>query len=72
MKKLIVLVIAITFVLSLAYAGDFTYVGVKKCKGCHKGEKKGNVYETWLSKKHAKAFEGIKKEGNLGSATPKG
>ena len=63
MKKLIVLVIAIAFTLSLAYAGDFTYVGVNKCKGCHKGERKGKVYETWLSKKHAKAFDSIKAKG---------
>ena len=63
MKKLIVLAIALMFILSLTYAGDFTYVGVKRCKGCHKGERKGNVYETWLSKKHAKAFEGIKAKG---------
>jgi hypothetical protein len=63
MKKLIVLAIALMFILSLAYAGDYTYVGLKRCKGCHKGERKGNVYETWLSKKHAKAFEGIKAKG---------
>lgn len=63
MKKLIVISIALMFVLSLAYAGDFTYVGVKKCKGCHKGERKGKVYETWESKKHAKAFESIKAKG---------
>lgn len=63
MKKLIVLAIALMFILSLTYAGDFSYVGVNKCKGCHKGERKGNVYETWLSKKHAKAFESIKAKG---------
>jgi hypothetical protein len=63
MKKFIVLVIAVMFALSLAYAGDFAYVGVNKCKGCHKGERKGNVYETWLSKKHAKAFDNIKAKG---------
>ena len=63
MKKLVVFAIALMFVLSLAYAEDFTYVGVKKCKGCHKGEKKGNVFETWSSKKHAKAFESIKAKG---------
>lgn len=63
MKKLVVFAIALMFVLSLAYAGDFTYVGVKKCKGCHKGEKKGKVFEIWSSKKHAKAFESIKAKG---------
>ena len=63
MKKLVLVGICLLFVFSLSYAADFKYVGVKKCYICHKGAKKGNVYETWMSKKHAKAFESVKTKG---------
>jgi hypothetical protein len=33
------------------------YVGLKKCKMCHKKEDKGNQYGQWLETGHAKAFE---------------
>lgn len=35
----------------------FKYVGVAKCKMCHKGEKNGNIFEIWEKSGHAKAFE---------------
>lgn len=62
MKKLTIILFSILFVFSFVYAGDFEYVGVNKCKMCHKGEKKGKVYETWMEKKHSKAFESIKEK----------
>ncbi len=34
----------------------FKYVGVAKCKMCHKGEKHGNVFEIWEKSKHATAY----------------
>ncbi|MCL4306196.1 cytochrome c family protein [bacterium] len=40
-----------------------TYVGSGKCKICHKGEKNGNIYETWLDSKHAKALETLVAKG---------
>jgi Cytochrome c554 and c-prime len=64
MKKFILIAICVMFVASLAYAGDYTYVGVKKCKMCHKGEKKGKVFEKWAAGPHAGAFETLKKGGN--------
>ena len=36
------------------------YVGVDKCKICHKIEKTGNQYGIWLKTKHAQAFETLK------------
>jgi hypothetical protein len=33
------------------------YVGVKKCKSCHKKAGIGNQYGVWLEGKHSKAFE---------------
>lgn len=39
-----------------AEAPKFKYVGVSKCKMCHKGEKNGNVFEKWEASSHAKAY----------------
>ncbi len=36
-------------------AGDFKYVGLKKCKGCHR-----NQYKAWQGDYHAKALESLK------------
>ena len=63
MKRILLVTFFVLGLISALTAGDFTYVGVKKCKMCHKGEKKGNVYETWLGKRHAKAFESVKAKG---------
>lgn len=62
MKKLVILFMAIVmmcwFVNGFAQeAPKFKYIGVKKCKMCHKGEKKGNIYEKWLERGHSKAYE---------------
>lgn len=35
----------------------FEYAGHKACKMCHKGEKNGNIWETWEASAHAKSFE---------------
>jgi len=40
-----------------AAASDHLYVGVSKCKSCHKKEAIGNQYGVWSDTKHAKAFE---------------
>ncbi|TKJ37976.1 cytochrome C554 [candidate division LCP-89 bacterium B3_LCP] len=47
---------------SLSFA-QHSYTGIKSCKMCHKGEKKGMIYEKWASSKHAQATEIIKAEG---------
>jgi hypothetical protein len=62
-KKLVLITICLVFIFSMVYTTDFNYIGTKKCRICHKGPKKGNVYETWKSKKHAIAFESIKAKG---------
>lgn len=61
MKKTLMIFIAILFLFSLVTSAE--YVGAKKCKMCHKGEKKGNVFEKWMERKHSKAFETLKKDG---------
>lgn len=35
------------------------YVGVEKCKLCHKSEDKGNQYGEWKSSKHASAYKSL-------------
>ncbi len=38
-------------------AQDYKYVGAKRCAMCHRGEKKGKIFEIWQGSTHAKAFE---------------
>ncbi len=61
MKKLILIIVALSFLVSLSLAGN--YVGAKKCRICHKGEKKGNIYEIWMKSRHHNAYETLKKAG---------
>lgn len=60
MKKIsiVMLVIFLVSVVSIGFAQapKFKYVGVAKCKMCHKGEKNGNIFEIWQKNSHAKAY----------------
>jgi len=40
-------------------AGDFTYIGAKKCMMCHKGPSHHNVWEKWEASKHTVAFKAL-------------
>jgi len=64
MKKLLLVLLMGAVGFSLTYAGDFQYIGSSKCKMCHKGDKKGNVFEKWEQSAHAKAFDVLKAKGN--------
>ncbi|MBW1792035.1 MAG: cytochrome C554 [Deltaproteobacteria bacterium] len=58
MKKFIfplVLISTILFILVLS-SQEFTYVGVGKCKICHKSEKQGKQFLIWEESKHSKSF----------------
>jgi len=76
MKKLIsfLLIIAILSLMALSFAQEtkFQYVGASKCKMCHKGEKKGNVFEKWEASKHAQAFATLAKVESITIAKEKG
>jgi len=61
MKKLVLIAVCVLFVASTVFAADF--VTSKKCKMCHKGAKKGEVFEKWEKSSHAKAFETLKAKG---------
>jgi hypothetical protein len=43
-------------------AGDFKYIGVKKCKTCHQKELIGDQHAEWEKSKHSKAYETLKGE----------
>ncbi len=45
------------------------YVGLKKCKMCHKKKDKGNQYGQWLETAHAKAFETLGGEKAIAKGT---
>jgi hypothetical protein len=47
--------VLLVFALQPALAQGHTYLGAEKCKLCHKIE-----YTSWLTTKHAKAFESLK------------
>lgn len=55
-----------------AKAQDHQYVGVAKCKSCHKKELMGDQYGAWKSDVHARAFETLESEKAAKIATQKG
>jgi hypothetical protein len=61
MKKIFLCVLLVMVITSLTYAAD--YIGVSKCKMCHKGASKGEVFEKWEKSLHSKAFETLKAKG---------
>jgi hypothetical protein len=48
------------------------FIGVDKCKVCHKGATKGEQYEKWLAGPHSKAFETLASEPAKAIAKEKG
>ena len=40
------------------------FIGIKKCKMCHKGAKKGEVFEKWQDSMHANAFKTLVDKGD--------
>jgi hypothetical protein len=54
-----------------AAAAESKYVGVKKCKSCHKKELIGNQFAKWEEMKHSKAYEALKSEEALEIAETK-
>lgn len=50
----------------------YTYMGVKKCKLCHKKESGGDQYGLWMQRKHSKAYESLASEAALADAKKRG
>jgi hypothetical protein len=70
----IVALVGLAFIANagISSAADHKYVGVKKCKSCHKKELIGDQYGEWQKGKHAKAFETLKSEKSIEVAKEKG
>lgn len=64
LKKIIfplVIISTIVFILILS-SQEFTYVGVGKCKICHKSEKRGKQSLIWEESKHSKSSVALQSE----------
>jgi len=60
MKQFLIVLGILFLVSSIALTGDVhKFAGMKKCKMCHKGEKKGLIYEKWTESAHAKAYTAL-------------
>ncbi len=71
-KFLFMLVLMISILGNMSFAGDFKYVGVAKCKTCHNTKKSGKQYTIWKNGPHAKAMESLKSEKALAYAKKHG
>ncbi|MBU1100702.1 MAG: cytochrome c family protein [Bacteroidetes bacterium] len=64
MNKIILLIIALTFTVSLN-AQEYKYIGSQECKKCHISEKKGSQFVSWLKSRHSHAFWRLNSEWSL-------
>ncbi len=55
-STVLVALTCVLFLAGLAAAADNTYVGVKKCKMCHKKPEQGEQFGIWEKSGHANAF----------------
>jgi hypothetical protein len=51
------LAVGLLLTADVARAQQHEYVGVKRCKTCHRKEAIGDQYGVWLESRHAKAYE---------------
>jgi hypothetical protein len=64
MKKILLIAVAavISILLMNLFSQEFTYVGVAKCKICHKSDKRGKQFPIWEESKHSKSFMALTSE----------
>jgi hypothetical protein len=75
MNRIIALFIVCMFLaaaVSVGYAGDNKYVGVKSCKMCHQSEKQGQQFSLWQKSLHSEAYKTLTKAKAEGIAKAKG
>ena len=68
----LVLMLSIWTTAAMAEDGEHAYVGLKKCKMCHKKEASGNQFGIWSEGPHAKAFADLTSEAGLAKAAELG
>jgi hypothetical protein len=74
-RTLVGFVVVLGFAVSahtVATAQEHQYVGVKKCRTCHKKELIGDQFGVWQKTKHSQAFEALKGDKALEIAKQKG
>ncbi len=69
---IVVAAVVIAFSAGVAGAEDGKYIGVKKCKSCHKKELIGDQYKSWTEGPHAKAFETLTSDDAIAIGKEKG
>jgi len=60
--KHLLMALLVLFMFQFTTAGEFQYVGLKKCKTCHKSKKIGDQTGIWMAGPHAGALETLKNE----------
>lgn len=65
MRTVLIVLLGVALFGAVAYVGGGAqetektapgYIGVSKCKMCHKGVKRGEQFEKWQASRHAKAY----------------
>ena len=64
--------LALTLGVVDAAAKDYKYIGVKKCRSCHKKELIGDQYGQWREGVHARAYQTLKGKKALEIAKQRG
>jgi len=59
MKKSLMLIACMFFLLSTAMFAQNKYIGSAKCKMCHNSPAKGEQFKKWSESKHAKALASL-------------
>ncbi len=60
MKKSLMLIACMFFLLSTAMFAQNKYIGSAKCKMCHNAPAKGEQFKKWSDSKHSKAMASLK------------
>ncbi len=48
-KPLLLLPVALLMCTIIIHSSEFSFVGSQKCRFCHRGKSKGDVYEKWFN-----------------------
>ncbi|MCK6622558.1 MAG: cytochrome C554 [Calditrichaceae bacterium] len=75
MKKIVLGILSVIFasyLIAQEGAKKHQFIGVDKCKTCHKTEKQGKQVAIWEASKHAQAFATLKSEESIKIAKEKG
>lgn len=75
MKQIVLVLLAVVFasyLIAQASSKQHQYVGVDRCKTCHKTEKQGKQASIWEASQHAQAYATLKSDEAVKIAKEKG